>query len=406
MVIRGFRLVLALTAGSLMPALAQGKGLPTSVPTPASGQRGAPDGLRLPEWFWTLPTREGCIYGIGISELACSHDSRVALADVRAVASAWSAKGSRVEGQFSVTRTQSREGDVQVLSTVSAGALHIRAVDHPSPSRMVDRKEISDRLTMTLVEMDLRIPGGQQAAGPLDQCDFTSSSSQVRSRRQGAPDPQGQHGDLRSGVIGAPISFSSSWEREGESATHSVTRIKDKLIWRQSGARGTFHGSLNAGQADDARFSCPTDGPPAGLARPLTMGTTPPPWINNENVSEGVAGVGVGQIKNGLEAGLAQAYYWAVAEAMRILAGKTSRRVDAILTELDKANGTAGSTRKKADDKVDCQLENVLIRNAWIDPENTNLYVFAYLDRTTFEKCLSRAAKSRIKEDISSGDKP
>jgi hypothetical protein len=352
--------------------------LPAAAQAPA-----ASPGLTLPPWFWKMPSKPGCVYAVGISERACDRPAQVALADARALAAAWLAQGATVayESMF-LDPNRAAVGDLEE-ETHTAWQMRARPVQaHPSPARILERVEVGPHLVLTLAEMDLRVASPAGPAGGADQCLLTLGVTQTRIFQPAKlPRLVGMRRShlyrwetaLARGGFGAPFRFSVVQEHLDSLREGSATVKTDRLTWNQDGQRGSFHGSLNQGGADDPAFQCPDDGPPLRLA--AAPSPREPAWM--EDRAAGTMGaVGSAAIPGeGLGSGLATAYYRALAQGLGELAGKLRNRVTSMLATLGQPGSPANTSVQ-----FEQTLTGATVREAWIDPANQHLYLYMTLD--------------------------
>jgi hypothetical protein len=161
----------------------------------------------------------------------------------------------------------------------------------------------------------------------------------------------------------------------------------------------------------------------AGTQAPVTAPVTTtqtrnaPAWIDNEEIPDGLAAVGIAQPNVMGDRALQRTV--AVADARTKLAGKLKVRVQSMFSQLNQQVTTAaadtGAKPVKSDamnrviDNVTRQVINQELagtntRGTWTDPEDGSLYVFLVMTRESMDAALAATAKAQIKKEIGQGE--
>lgn len=158
----------------------------------------------------------------------------------------------------------------------------------------------------------------------------------------------------------------------------------------------------------------------APTAAPVT--TTPaknaPSWIDNEEIPDGLAAVGIAQPNPMGDKSLQRTV--AIADARSKLAGKLKTRVQNMFSQLNQQVTTAtadGSKKPIKSDVMNRVIENVTrqlvdqelsgtsTRAFWTDPGDNNLYVFVVMTKDSLDRALAGAAQAQIQREIAQGEK-
>jgi len=161
-------------------------------------------------------------------------------------------------------------------------------------------------------------------------------------------------------------------------------------------------------------------GEKAPVAAPAPVTTTQaknaPAWVDNEEIPDGLAAVGIAQPNVMGDKGLQRTV--AVADARNKLAGKLKVRVQNMFSQLNQQVTTASSDAGKAI-KVDVMnrvIENVTrqvidqelagtnTRGTWTDPTDGSLYMFVVMTKDSMDTALASSAKAQIKKEIAQGE--
>ena len=152
---------------------------------------------------------------------------------------------------------------------------------------------------------------------------------------------------------------------------------------------------------------------------PVTTTSTrnAPLWIDNEEIPDGLAAVGIAQANPMGDKGFQRTV--AVADARSKMAGKLKVRVQNMFSQLNQAVTTASSDAPgkaiKTDvmnrvqenvtrQLVDQELAGTNTRAAWTDPQDGSLYLFLVMTKDTMDRALAGAAQAQIKKEIAQGE--
>jgi hypothetical protein len=142
-----------------------------------------------------------------------------------------------------------------------------------------------------------------------------------------------------------------------------------------------------------------------------------PSWIDNEEIPDGLAAVGIAQGNPMGDKSLQRTV--AIADARTKLAGKLKVRVQNMFSQLNQEVTTAAADGTKKPIKsdvmnrvidnvtrqlVDQELAGTSTRAFWTDPADGNLYVFVVMTRDTMDRALAGAAQDQIKKEIAQGE--
>ena len=156
---------------------------------------------------------------------------------------------------------------------------------------------------------------------------------------------------------------------------------------------------------------------PTTVAVTSTPTKNAPSWIDNEEIPDGLAAVGIAQANVMGDKGLQRTV--AVADARTKLAGKLKVRVQNMFSQLNQQVTTASSDASKKPIKVDVMnrvIENVTrqvinqelagtnTRATWTDPEDGSLYMFVVMTKDSMDTALASSAKAQIKKEIAQGE--
>jgi len=142
-----------------------------------------------------------------------------------------------------------------------------------------------------------------------------------------------------------------------------------------------------------------------------------PAWIDNEEIPDGLAAVGIAQPNVMGDKSMQRTV--AIADARTKLAGKLKVRVQNMFSQLNQQVTTAAADNTKKPIKtdvmnrvienvtrqlVDQELAGTTTRNFWNDPSDGNLYVFVVMTKDTMDRALAGAAQSQIRKEIAQGE--
>lgn len=149
--------------------------------------------------------------------------------------------------------------------------------------------------------------------------------------------------------------------------------------------------------------------------------TTPtknaPAWIDNEEIPDGLAAVGIAQPNPMGDKSMQRTT--AIADARTKLAGKLKVRVQNMFSQLNQQVTTAQADGSKKPIKtdvmnrvienvtrqlVDQELNGTTVRNFWNDPSDGSLYVFVVMTKDTMDRALAGAAQNQIRKEIAQGE--
>jgi hypothetical protein len=148
-----------------------------------------------------------------------------------------------------------------------------------------------------------------------------------------------------------------------------------------------------------------------------TQSRNAPVWIDNEEIPDGLAAVGIAQPNVMGDKGLQRTV--AVADARTKLAGKLKVRVQNMFSQLNQqvtaAAADTGGKPIKTDvmnrviENVSRQLVNQELagtntRGTWTDPGDGDLYVFLVMTKDSMDQALARTAKAQIGKEIAQGE--
>ena len=143
-----------------------------------------------------------------------------------------------------------------------------------------------------------------------------------------------------------------------------------------------------------------------------------PSWIDNEEIPDGLAAVGIAQPNPMGDKSMQRTV--AIGDARTKLAGKLKVRVQNMFSQLNQQVTTAAADGSKKPIKTDVMnrvMENVTrqlidqelagtsTRAFWTDPADNNLYVFVVMTKETMDRALAGAAQAQIKQEIAMGEK-
>jgi hypothetical protein len=143
-----------------------------------------------------------------------------------------------------------------------------------------------------------------------------------------------------------------------------------------------------------------------------------PSWIDNEEIPDGLAAVGIAQPNPMGDKSMQRTV--AIGDARGKLAGKLKVRVQNMFSQLNQQVTTATADASKKPIKtdvmnrvtenvsrqlVDQELAGTSTRAFWTDPTDNNLYVFVVMTKETLDRALSGAAQAQIQKEINQGEK-
>ena len=143
-----------------------------------------------------------------------------------------------------------------------------------------------------------------------------------------------------------------------------------------------------------------------------------PAWIDNEEIPDGLAAVGIAQSNPMNDKSMQRTT--AIADARTKLAGKIKTRVQSMFSQLNQQMTTASADGKgkpiKSDvmqrvienttrNLVDQEVSGTEVRGIWRDPEGGDLYVQVIMTKASMDKALQGTATAQIQKEIASGEK-
>jgi len=155
----------------------------------------------------------------------------------------------------------------------------------------------------------------------------------------------------------------------------------------------------------------------APIAVTSTHAKSAPSWIDNEEIPDGLAAVGIAQANAMGDKSMQRTA--AIADARTKLAGKLKVRVQNMFSQLNQqvttasADGSKKPVRAEVMNRVmenvtrqliDQELAGTTTRNFWNDPADGSLYVFLVMTKDTMDKALASTAQSQIKKEIDQGE--
>ncbi|HLO67530.1 MAG TPA: LPP20 family lipoprotein, partial [Holophaga sp.] len=162
---------------------------------------------------------------------------------------------------------------------------------------------------------------------------------------------------------------------------------------------------------------------PAQAPNTVPVTTTPtrnaPAWIDNEEIPDGLAAVGIAQANVMGDKSMQRTV--AIGDARTKLAGKLKVRVQNMFSQLNQQVTTASSApegkgkpiRNEVMNRVvenvtrqlvDQELSGTSVRNFWTDPSDGNLYVLVVMTKDSMDRALAGAAQNQIRREISQGE--
>jgi hypothetical protein len=142
-----------------------------------------------------------------------------------------------------------------------------------------------------------------------------------------------------------------------------------------------------------------------------------PSWIDNEEIPDGLAAVGIAQANPMGDKAMQRTV--AIADARGKLAGKLKVRVQNMFSQLNQQVTSASADGKAKPIKsdvmnrvienvtrqlVDQELAGTTTRSFYVDPTDGNLYVFVVMTKDTMDRALAGAAQAQIKKEIAQGE--
>jgi len=164
-----------------------------------------------------------------------------------------------------------------------------------------------------------------------------------------------------------------------------------------------------------AGLACGPKQAPGTVPVTTTATRNAPSWIDNEEIPDGLAAVGIAQPNPMGDKSIQRTV--AIADARAKLAGKLKVRVQNLFSQLNQQVTTASADKKpiRTDvmnrvienvtrQLVDQELAGTSTRAFWTDPADGNLYVFLVMTRDSMDRALAGAAQAQIRKEIAQGE--
>jgi hypothetical protein len=174
---------------------------------------------------------------------------------------------------------------------------------------------------------------------------------------------------------------------------------------------------LPAGTLVLALVACGGEKAPVTVPVTTTQTRNAPVWIDNEEIPDGLAAVGIAQPNAMGDKSLMRTV--ALADARTKLAGKLKVRVQNMFSQLNQqvatASATTGSKTIKSDvmnrvienvsrQVVNQELAGTNTRATWTDPDDGSLYLFVVMTKDSMDQALASSAKAQIRKEIAQGE--
>ena len=165
-----------------------------------------------------------------------------------------------------------------------------------------------------------------------------------------------------------------------------------------------------------ALLGCAARGPETSPVT-TTSARRAPAWIDNEEIPDGLAAVGIAQAN--VMGDKAMQRTTAIADARTKLAGKLKVRVQNMFTQLNQQVTTAAAqtgskpVRNEVMNRViqnvtrqltDQELVGASTRYTWTDPTDGSLYLFMVISRANVNLALANTAKREIQQEVARGE--
>jgi hypothetical protein len=190
------------------------------------------------------------------------------------------------------------------------------------------------------------------------------------------------------------------------------------LFHPSPGAAMRLSPTLSLGTLLLTLVACAPQQAPRTVPVTATQTRNAPAWIDNGEIPDGIAAVGIAQPNPMGDKGFQRTV--AVADARTKLAGTLKTKVQNLFTQLNQqvTEAAAGGTGQpiKTDvmnrviDNVTRQVVNQDLagtntRATWTDPADGDLYVLVVMTRDSMDRALAGAAQHQIKQEIAQGEK-
>jgi hypothetical protein len=174
--------------------------------------------------------------------------------------------------------------------------------------------------------------------------------------------------------------------------------------------------SLPVGLALAGLLGCGPKQAPNTVPVTTTPTKNAPAWIDNEEIPDGLAAVGIAQPNPMGDKSMQRTI--AIGDARTKLAGKLKVRVQNMFSQLNQQVTTASAENKKpiktdvmnrvienvTRQLVDQELSGTTVRNFWNDPSDGSLYVFVVMTKETMDRSLAGAAQNQIRREMQQGE--
>jgi hypothetical protein len=166
--------------------------------------------------------------------------------------------------------------------------------------------------------------------------------------------------------------------------------------------------------------ACGEKGPSAAPVT-TTQAKSAPSWVDNPNVPDGLADVGIAQSNPMGDKAMQRAT--ALADARTKLAGQLKVRVQNMFSQLNQQVTTATSDTAEKKGKpiksdvmqrvienvsrnvIDQELQGATVREWWLDSGDGNLYCHLVMSKETLDRAVQQQAQKEIRHEIAQGEK-
>ncbi|MBP1626143.1 MAG: lipoprotein [Holophagaceae bacterium] len=160
---------------------------------------------------------------------------------------------------------------------------------------------------------------------------------------------------------------------------------------------------------------------PEAVPVTTTAAKAAPSWVDNPNIPDGLADVGIAQSNPMGDKAMQRAT--ALADARAKLAGQMKVRVQNMFSQLNQQVTTASSNPGQKGGKpikndvmqrvienvtrnvVDQEIQGATVREWWLDPTDGNLYCHLVMSKETMERVMQQQAQKEIRTEIAQGEK-
>jgi len=166
-----------------------------------------------------------------------------------------------------------------------------------------------------------------------------------------------------------------------------------------------------------AMVGCAGQQTPVTAPVTTTQASNAPAWVDNEEIPDGLAAVGIAQANVMGDKGLQRST--AIADARTKLAGKLKVRVQSMFSQLNQQVSEAALEKNGKPVRTEVMnrvIENVTrqvvdqtlagtnTRGTWTDYQDGSLYVFVVMTKDSMDQALAATAKAQIKKEIAQGE--